>query len=155
PGEVQRYLGSLLTAHPIHYLGHNPAGGAMIIALLIGLAGTIGSGLVLYAIEEDAGPLAGWVATDGHDAQPQMQFPTPLRAAHASVPHEGNAGGTDDHYDGEDDREEFWEEIHEVFTNIMLVLIALHIAGVLLSSYIDRENLIAAMFSGRKRRLVD
>ena len=41
-------------------------------------------------------------------------------------------------------------EMHSVSTNIMLGVIALHITGVLVSSILNRENLVASMITGFK-----
>jgi cytochrome b len=65
PSEVLAYMRDLLRRTGKRYLGHSPAGGAMVIVLLIGLLAVVGTGLVLYAIEEHAGPLAGLVAAGG------------------------------------------------------------------------------------------
>lgn len=113
-----RYLADLARNRSRRYIGHNPAGAAMILALLIFLGGTVFSGVVLYGMEEGAGPLAAWVTENA-------------------------------------DREELWEEIHEVFSNLTLLLVGLHIAGVLFSVYVHRENLIKAMMTGRKRASSD
>lgn len=50
----------------------------------------------------------------------------------------------------------FWgnqtlEDIHEVLANVSLVLVALHVAGVVVASVEHGENLVRSMFTGRKR----
>lgn len=112
PAVTLAYLRDLVGHRARRYLGHNPAGAAMIVALLVCLIITTVSGLGLYAVEEGAGPLAGWLPR------------------------------------GDDD---VWEEVHEIFANLTLGLVGLHVAGVVLSSLAHRENLVRAMITGRKR----
>lgn len=57
PGKSLRYLQQLLRGKPNYYLGHNPAGAAMTIALLLSLLFAAFSGIALFALE-GSGPLA-------------------------------------------------------------------------------------------------
>jgi cytochrome b len=66
PGKVSKYLKETLQLRAKRYLGHNPAGGAMIILLLVSLLLTAISGMAVYAAEDNAGPLAVWLGTVGH-----------------------------------------------------------------------------------------
>lgn len=46
---------------------------------------------------------------------------------------------------------EWVERLHSTLADVLLVLAALHVAGVIAASLRDRENLVAAMLHGRKR----
>lgn len=58
PGTVIRYASQLFRRKADKYIGHNPAGGAMIIILLLTLLVLTISGVCLDAAENRAGPLA-------------------------------------------------------------------------------------------------
>lgn len=59
PATAVRYVLDLLRFRGSRYLGHSPGGGYMVILLLIFLAATVISGLVVYGGDQQAGPLAG------------------------------------------------------------------------------------------------
>ena len=103
PGEVRAYLGSLLRGDPEHHVGHNPAGGWMVLALIVTLAATALSGVLI------------------------------------------TQGG------------EPWEDLHEGLADLSLALVAVHVLGVLVSSFMHRENLVKAMLTGDKlgRELIE
>jgi cytochrome b len=102
PARFLDYATKMMAGREPRYLGHNPAGGAMVVALMALLGLTA---------------LSGWM----------MSL---------------------DAFWGED-----WvENLHQSVANGMLVLIAIHVAGVAYSSLRHGENLVAAMFSGLKRR---
>ncbi len=44
----------------------------------------------------------------------------------------------------------FMEELHELAANGMMAIVAIHIAGVIVSSWLHRENLVRAMITGWK-----
>ena len=129
PGKTIAYAKSMLSRQPIHYLGHNPLGGWMAVALLVTLFITCWSGME-YIGSKGEGPLA---------ADTGMVI---------SV-----AQANDDENEDEEHEEgdEFWEEVHEVFANLTLFLVILHIVGVLAASLVHRENLAKSMVNGYKR----
>ena len=116
------YLRSLFTKQPQHYIGHNPIAGWMIITLLIFISLITWSGMELYAAD-GKGPLAN-VA---------VEF---ISAANAD--------------DDGDKVDSIWEDIHESLANLTLLFIFVHVAGVLFSSLIHRENLVRSMITGYK-----
>ena len=56
PGAAFAYLRGMASGKARRHLGHNPAGGLMILALIASLAGTTLTGMSLYAVEEGRGP---------------------------------------------------------------------------------------------------
>jgi cytochrome b len=139
PPEIFYYLKSLLSGKPIHYTGHNPAGGLMVLVMLTALPATAFTGLKALATD-GKGPLA-------HTDQ------SIVSAAYAN----GDENDENDHEnyhsgsDGNEKKEQFWEKRHEMITNFMLFLIVIHISGVLVSSWLHKENLILSMITGKKR----
>lgn len=107
-----RYVRDLLLFKGKRYLGHSPGGGAMVVVLLVFLAATVATGLVVYGGDQQAGPLAGMFTKDTGEAV---------------------------------------EEVHELIANITLALVLVHVAAVLLASFVHRENLARAMVTGYKR----
>ncbi len=59
PRRVLGYLRKIVLLRAPRYIGHNPAGGAMIVLLLLMLLATTLSGMSLYGADAWAGPLAG------------------------------------------------------------------------------------------------
>lgn len=104
PATVLAYLRELRSGKVRRYLGHNPAGGAMVLALLATLATVTVSG---WMSETDRFFGVEWVS-----------------------------------------------QLHRLSTDMLLGLIGCHLAGVLVASLLHRENLIAAMITGRKPALL-
>ena len=115
PETIKHFIKDTFYLRAKRYIGHNPAGGAMIILMLITLLMTTLTGLAIYGIEEQAGPLAGWF------------------------------GHKDSLW------EDIFEETHEFFANFTLFLVFIHVAGVIVESFIHKENLVKSMIDGRKR----
>jgi cytochrome b len=106
------YVKDVVALKAKRYLGHNPAGAAMIMLLLVSLLMTSITGFAVYGADQGSGPLANIVGSSN---------------------------------------EKLWEEVHEFFANFTLFLVFLHIAGVIVESFIHRENLAKAMWHGYKK----
>lgn len=137
PAATIRYAKSILSFKPLHYLGHNPLGGWMVVALLLSLIGVSWSGLEVYG-KQGHGPLA----------QTETRLISPAMANDNEKNFRNERGEDTD----EAEEDEFWEEIHEAFSNLTLFLVILHVFAVLIASAIHRENLIKAMITGYKNR---
>ena len=122
PYAVFDYLAGLIRFSSQRYIGHSPAGGAMIVALLVMIAATTGTGMASLAAMEGRGPLSAVVERIPLPRTLGQRRPSPLI-----------------------------REVHQVLASVTLALVILHVAGVVLASCVHRENLIVAMVTGRKR----
>ena len=128
PSAIIHYLKGLRSANNERFIGHNPAGGVMIVALLSTLFLTTLSGMKLYAIEEGLGPFS---------------ISEEVTAQSANLTSEQKK-------EQREKQEAFWEETHEIAVKLMLLLIILHVIGVFISSRHHNENLTKSMFNGKK-----
>lgn len=149
PADILNYLKGLIQRRPKHYVGHNPAGGAMVCMLLFVLALTCLAGLKTLGAE-GKGPL---VQHSDHVMPRAWADDHPLRDDDDAFHHDDSASSAADTHSraGNKARVHFWKEIHETLVGITLFLICLHICGVIASSYVHRENLILAMITGKKK----
>ncbi|WP_425102193.1 cytochrome b/b6 domain-containing protein [Tropicibacter sp. S64] len=130
PGETLAYLGDMARGRERRYLGHNPAGAAMVVALLVTLSGTA---------------FTGWLMED--EARLAM-LPSVLAIV---APAWADDDGDDREYGARGEVEGPLKEVHETLANLMLLLAALHVGGVVLASFRHHENLARAMVTGDKR----
>lgn len=135
PRQVMDYLKQLRQGKPARFLGHNPAGAYMIIALLVSILATSYTGLEVYGAEGN-GPLAAGNTIELVPSTAWADDDEDEEGEHG----EGRGEGA----------ESFWEELHEFFANLTLFLIIVHVAGVIVSSFLHRENLVRAMITGDK-----
>jgi cytochrome b len=126
PGEAVTYLVDLVRGKAQRHVGHSPAGGWMVLALLIALSGSAATGLAMENRVAPPALLAPLLADEGGE----------------------EAGVIENDADG---AESPWEEAHEAFANLVLGLVIVHALGVALASFAHRENLVRAMVDGRKR----
>jgi cytochrome b len=126
------YFRDLLYGRARRYVGHSPAGGAMVLALLVCLAATFATGLMAYG-EEGKGPMAAVMVSDananGSEAEHRALAKTGGERAESTI-----------------------GELHGLLANITVALVVAHIFGVAVASIVHKENLVLAMITGRKRR---
>ena len=137
PLVVLSYIRDLTLGKSKRYLGHNPLGGMMVLALLVSLLAAGITGLALEGAEQGTGPFAS--LSTGYT----VTMPSVIARAVADEDDK-------ERNNGKNENDEIWEELHEFFADLTLLLVVLHIAGVIIGSLVHRENLVRAMLTGRK-----
>ena len=125
-----RHLGDASRGRERRYLGHNPAGAAMIVALLVTLSGTA---------------FTGWLMAEPDRVAMLPAMPAIVTPALADDEGEASEYGERSEAGGP------LKEVHETLATLMLLLAALHMGGVVLASFRHHENLARAMVTGDKR----
>lgn len=136
-GVILRYAKDTLFRRAKRYLGHNPLGGVMILAMLICLISTGVTGYVLERTQQQPATLASYSLSSRVSA---------ISIARADEDESAETHRVNRH------APRWLKETHEFFANLMLWLIFLHLGGVILESRLHRENLVRAMFTGFKAR---
>jgi cytochrome b len=127
PGETLAYLGAMSRGQERRYLGHNPAGAAMIVALLLALSGTA---------------FTGWLMAEPGRVAVLPDLPQVISPAWADE--------DGDEYGDRGEAEGAVKEVHEALATLLLLLAALHVGGVVLASFRHHENLARSMITGEK-----
>lgn len=148
PAVIKAYARDVMAGSAKRYIGHNPLGGLMVVALLLSLTFTTLSGMVLLGVDEGEGPFASLKTAEL--SVPNVSFIATAYADdddddHRSDHKASKKGGEEEEEDG------LLEEVHEFFVNFTLLLVLLHIGGVVLESRRHKENLARAMVHGKKR----
>lgn len=135
PVTALRYFMGMLRGQAQRYLGHSPAGGVMVVALLVSLAATVGTGWIAYSSPQQAAQ----ASTGTLISTPAYANGTEEQEHRGTVVASGNR------------EESAMAELHAMLANITLALVILHVLGVGLASFVHHENLVAAMWTGKKR----
>lgn len=69
PVAAFRYVVDVVAGRARRFIGHNPAGAAMIVLMLVTLIALTISGVALYGADEGQGPLAGMLAGSGEEVE--------------------------------------------------------------------------------------
>lgn len=127
PKKVLTYAWDMLQHREKRFIGHNPLGAVMVVALLTTTAAT---------------GVTGWFM-----AEPERKAMLPEAPALVALAY---ADSNDHEREGRGGKEETLEEVHEALANLLLLLIVVHVGGVVYTSIRHREKLVLAMITGNK-----
>lgn len=138
PTRAIKHLGEIRRGELTAHRSHNPLGTFMVYAIWLCLGAIIASGITM-----SGPPPADPFATRGEYSE------TASGAARVNVIQ--NEGEESSENEGSEEGGEWMEEIHEIAVNLLYVLIALHIAGVLFETRRSGKAVVGAMIPGGNR----
>lgn len=142
PMRALRYMAAVRNGQPQHHSSHNPLGTLMVYALWSCLAVIIASGIAMSGPP----PANPNVRDVGEAIEVITVNPAP------EAVEEGEEEGEDESGEGNEGGEEVLEEVHEIAVNLLYVLIALHILGVLFETMRHGRGTVGAMIPFMNRR---
>lgn len=141
PLKALRYVAAARKGEVQHFSSHNPIGTLMVYALWGCLAVIVASGIAMSG-PPPANPNA-------HEVGEAVE------ATEISAPSESDEEGEEEEREeeeGGEGSEEVLEEVHEIAVNLLYVLIALHILGVLFETMRHGRGTVGAMIPFMNRR---
>lgn len=151
PGRAAAHVGEIRRGDLVHRRSHNPLGALMAYAIWTTLLVIVASGIAMSgpppadpaAVKGELGE-ADEVALSLPDPLLQTLIP-PARADEDEGEEAGERAG-------ENESDEWLEEVHEIAVNLLYVLIALHLAGVVFETRRSGREVVGSMIPGGNRR---
>ena len=154
PVRALAHLGEIRRGEVTRHRSHNPLGALMVYAIWATLLVIIGSGIAM-----SGPPPANPAAVQGeHGEQREAALRWPDTILQAVIPparaeeDDGEEAAPGSEAGGEEESGEWLEEMHEVAVNLLYVLIALHLAGVVFETRRSGREVVGAMIPGGNRR---
>ncbi|MFN3516918.1 MAG: cytochrome b/b6 domain-containing protein [Novosphingobium sp.] len=166
PGRALAHLNEIRNGKVVRHRSHNPLGALMVYAIWVTLLVVIGSGIALSGPPPaDPSAVSGKHAAggkgeagankgvqehgdekDGND-EAAARLPAALGAVIIAPAYAGEGAKG-----GEGEADEVFKEVHEVAVNLLYLLIALHLMGVIFETRRSGYEVVGAMLPGGNRR---
>ncbi len=151
PGRAAAHVGEIRRGDLVHRRSHNPLGALMAYAIWATLLVIVASGIAM-----SGPPPADPAAVKGEQSEeqaaksdlPSFVLQTLIPPARADEDEGEEAGERA----GENESDEWLEEVHEIAVNLLYVLIALHLAGVVFETRRSGREVVGSMIPGGNRR---
>lgn len=138
PGRALAHLRDIRTGRHVEHRSHNPLGALMVYAIWSCLGAVIASGIAMAGLPGQVRNEAGGERS--------------AEAVYASAGHERSEDAEEQESDEGDERGEEGPlgEIHKVAVNLLYLLIALHVAGVVFETRRSGREVVVAMLPGQR-----